>query len=125
MSTIDRRTNIYVKIGRTLFYSDAVQSWKTANKSKRKTCCIAGCKEDIYYCAMVCITNGKDKGKLGFIPVCYEHSMKEGEEFPIRKETGVVFMNETGDGMEVKKKRSNPKSKKTSKKDVFRYLEFL
>lgn len=122
MSTIDKRTNIHVRIGRKLSDPDAIKSWKATLGSKRRTCCIAGCTDDIYCCVMVWITNGKDKDKAGFIPVCMKHAMLDAQEFPIGKETGVATINDTRDGMEVKKKnkkRSNPKSKKTSKKLVF------
>lgn len=121
MSTIDKRTNIYVRIGRKFSDEDALRSWKATTGSKRRTCCIAGCKNEIYCCVMVWITNGKDKDKAGFIPVCMKHAMQSSIEFPIGKETAVVFANENRDGMEMKKmkKRSNPKAKKPSKKLVF------
>ena len=120
MSSINRKTNIYIKIERTLIDDEALQRWKAATKSRRKTCCIAGCKEDIYCCAIVSITNGRDKGKIGVVPVCLDHYMADDKDFPIEKQTGIVMLDEYGYGEKVKK-RSNPSSRKNKDRSAFNY----
>lgn len=123
MSRINRTTNIFVKIGITYPDKDSIKSWMTTVKSHRKTCCIAGCRNDIYCCARAMVKNGRNKNKEGLILICMNHVMRREEgEFPLEKQTGIVYVNEARDGMKILKKKSTPNTKKrVNKKDVFNY----
>lgn len=116
--TKNKNTNIFVKVEKILDQDELVKYWKFAANSRRRTCCISGCKQDTYRCVMVRITDGRSKGKLGFIIVCRDHAMNRTEELPVEKQSGIVFLGENEE-LKVMKKKTNPRKKKeTTKKDI-------
>lgn len=128
MTSKNKNTNIYVEVESTVHNEDVLKGWMTSTKSRRKTCCIAGCKNDIYCCAMVRVTDGRSKGKRGFIPVCIDHALDSGE-FPVAKQAGIVFLDENKEKIKVMKKKTNPSSsskskKRPKKKDLYDIFSF-
>lgn len=70
--------NIVVKIERVLD-PQYIDKWKSTMKSDRSSCCISGCKEDIFACAVVKIIDKRRKSTPYYIPVCSKHTQLDEE----------------------------------------------